>query len=239
MINWIYKILIVCSIICLLIILQIIFEFVSINPFDWDNEKIYQVNNTLIGICTGIITGSIIYFITVGLTDFHRRKKVLNIAKPFIQTIYFYLKRSEAFLLWKYDVSDLGKCVCSPAFSYLDNQRIFLVERITSKGKNSCSFTELKFWIEERDTVCGNIDAILSILNNQSIQDLHDSLILLRQCLFYIGVQQNKQCQNPVLGFSRIEFEKEQQEYVGIISNLLRKFSEYYKEFPEYIFNIV
>lgn len=248
------NILIVICIICVAVILQIIFQFFTIRPLEWGENKIYQINDCLIGICTSIITGILIYFLTVPLADSFYKKKAKPISKPYIQDLYYCLQRSQAYLVYKKNTQ--GDNYTN--FTQLENSQKFTIEERRDAGSQTTqTYTELQLWHEEQELVYRNIDAILAIPYRAVIdEELHMNLCQLRYSLFYIGVNENFQNKNVwtqietiknhgnyqwqnFLNFTRPNFGKELEEYSQTIKELLDIIPKVYQDINKRHYKIV
>jgi hypothetical protein len=226
-INWILAI---TNFISLLIIIQIIYKPLDLNPFDYDIDKISNINNVTLGFVLGYIVNSIFYLFSTIVPYELNKTRVLGIVTPYLSDIHNRLKITQLYLRHKFNKSRISDISDSDLLSFTGLAKSNMTFSYQEKIGNNWtpisynSFTEIDFFEDERDLVMNNIEIILA---NPFLSGLDDKLIYnltrLKTQLFYVGVKRYVEFKNSPMPFSYKDFEKYVKEHFELINEFYER----------------
>lgn len=221
-INWILAI---TNLISLLIIIQIIYKPLDLNPFNYDIEKINNVNNITLGFVLGYIVNSIFYLFSTIIPYELNKTRVLKIITPYLSDIHNRLKITQLYLKHKFNKNKISNISDTDLLSFTRlgnfNMTFSYQEKIDNNWTTTTynNFTEIDFFEDERDLVLNNIEIILA---NPFLSGLNDELIYnltrLKTELFYVGVKRHVEFKNSQIPFLYKDFEKYVKEHFELIN---------------------
>lgn len=227
--------LIITNIISVLLILQIIFGICPLNPFDFDDKKINDVNNLLLGFLLGYILNSLFYLFSTVIPTELNKKRVKKIVSPYLSDIYNRFRITELYFNSKFQTTNLEGISRQSleSFNTLSKSNLdFSYEENNNNNWTSTSyptFTEIDFFEDEKDLILNNIEVILS---NPFISGLDSNLVYtltkIKTELFYIGVRRHIEFKNIQFPFQYKDFQKYAWEHIQLIKEFFEQ-TEYIK----------
>jgi hypothetical protein len=222
-------ILIGITVISTIALLQVIFGFFELNPFDFDNRKISDVNNIFVGLILGFYINALFYLLNSVIPHSKNKKRAIKVCQPYIRDIYKRLKISQSYFLFKLKKTNWKeiKSTDFTEFKKLQMEKLkFSFKETTEEGETSMSFggmTEIDFFEIEKTVVLNNINVILS---NPYVSNLNEELKFIltkiKNQMFYIGVKHHVE-----MGyhnhFTYIDLEKYMYEHFTLINDLIQK----------------
>lgn len=228
-------ILVITNVIALLIIVQITFDLIPLNPFDYDSERIKKINDITLGFSLGYIVSSLFYLFGTVIPHELDKTRVQKIVSPYLSDIYSRLYITQLFFKDKFNCQSINSISTQnlQSFKSLSNSKISFSYQEKNENKYQTvsyhAFTEIDFFEDERDLVLNNIDTILA---NPFLSGLNDNLIFtltrLRTEMFYVGVTRHVESKNNSVPFMYMDFEKYVEEHFSLIKDFMKD-TEYLK----------
>jgi len=223
-------------VIALLIIAQIIFDLTPLNPFDYDSERIKEVNDLTLGFSLGYIVSSLFYLFGTVIPHELNKTRVQKIVSPYLSDIHNRLYITQLFFKDKFNCQSINSISTQNLQSLKSLSNSTMTFSYQEKNGNkyqtvsNSALTEVDFFEDERDLVLNNIDTILA---TPFLSGLNDNLIFtltrLRTEMFYVGVTRYVEFKNSSVPFTYKDFEKYVEEHFSLINDFMKD-TEYLKK---------
>ena len=181
--------------ICLILILQIDFEFIPLIGVEILQDRATKINGLISNLSQGTLISSIFYFLLVYVPEYSKQKSIRIIIQWSLRAIVDQMQKTTAYLDYKYDLhvdySNIN-LTCFLGFEDLKDQKLDEILNNVSRmpGTDSPTMTEFELLAGSRSVILTQIQKILQepgiIYEDEKFIEI---LSKLRDCTYLASVE--------------------------------------------------